>query len=243
MRVEQIGDCTLYLGDCMDVMLTLNGSYDAILADPPYGISYIPSGGGGGIKDSNGKRYKKRFTGKDVVIGDDEPFDPKFMLRANVPTIMWGGNHYASRLPDSKAWLVWDKRRGTSTNDFADCEIAWTNLKTPARCLPHLWNGMLKDSERGDVRVHPTQKPVAVMKWCLSFLPDAKLILDPFMGSGTTGVACAKTGRRFIGIELDEDYFDIACRRIEDAYRQPDMFIQTEKPKHEQQNLSLLAEG
>ena len=84
---------------------------------------------------------------------------------------------------------------------------------------------------------HPTQKPVALMQWCLGFLPDAKTILDPFMGSGTTGVACVKLGRKFTGIELDSDYFDIACKRIEEAYRQPDMFIAPPEPNPEQMDM------
>lgn len=183
-RKEVIGGCTLYLGDCLEILPTL-GKVDAVVTDPPYGISYNPDGGGGGIKDRNGNRYKKSFTKKDVVKGDNKPFQPEFILELGVPSILWGGNHYASRLPDSSCWLVWDKKCGVGSNDFADCEIAWTNLKKPARCLPHMWNGMLKDSERGAERFHPTQKPLAVMRWCLGFLPDAQTILDPFMGSGT----------------------------------------------------------
>lgn len=229
MRIERIGDATLYLGDCRDVLPTLNG-FDAILTDPPYGISYSPAGGGGGIRDKNGNRYEKRFTGKDLVINDDRPFDPSLVLQFDVPTIMWGGNHYASRLPDKASWLVWDKRRGTATNDFADCEIAWSNLGHPARCLPHLWNGMLRDSERGVERVHPTQKPIVVMEWCLGFFKNAGTILDPFMGSGTTGVACANLGRKFIGIELSPNHFDTACQRIKAAYAQPRMFIDKPPP-------------
>lgn len=231
-RIEFIGDCIMIEGDCLEVMPQI-GKVDAVVTDPPYGISYSPSpggGGGGGIRSASGKRYEKRFPGKDVVIGDNQAFDPLPILALKVPTIMWGGNHFASRLPDQPSWLVWDKRRGTTTNDFADCEIAWSNLGKPARCLPHLWNGMLRDSERGIERVHATQKPIEVMRWCLGFLPDAKTILDPFMGSGTTGVACVKTGRKFIGIELDPDYFDIACRRVREAYAQPDIFIEQPKP-------------
>lgn len=144
---------------------------------------------------------------------------------------MWGGNHYASRLPDSPGWLIWDKRRGTTENDFADCEMAWTNVDQPARCLPHLWNGMLRDSERGVERVHPTQKPVEVMLWCIRKVADsAKTILDPFCGSGTTGVAAVRLGRKFIGIEIEPKYFEIAVRRISEALRQPDFFVERPKP-------------
>jgi DNA modification methylase len=112
---------------------------------------------------------------------------------------------------------------------MADCELAWTNLDNNAKVFD--WTIAATNAERIG---HPTQKPLALMKWCLSFLPDAQTILDPFMGSGTTGVACIKMGRKFIGIELEEKYFDIACKRIEGAYQQPDMFIEKEKIKYVQ---------
>jgi site-specific DNA-methyltransferase (adenine-specific) len=178
-----------------------------------------------------------KFDGGKPIAGDLKPFDPSPFLALGVPTILWGANHYGSRLPDASKWLVWDKRRGTAVNDFADCELAWTNLKGVARCLPHLWNGALRDSERGVPRVHQTQKALVVMEWCLGFLPDADTILDPFMGSGTTLVACAKMGRKGIGIELDPNYFDIACRRVEEVYRQPDLFVAPPPPPPEQVTL------
>ena len=134
--------------------------------------------------------------------------------------IIFGGNYYD--LPPTSCWLVWDKMNGE--NDFADCELAWTNLKKAVRRIQWMWNGMIRKGD--DVREHPTQKPVGVMKWCISHLPeDTETILDPFMGSGSTGVAAVQMGRKFIGIELDPDYFDIACKRIEDAQRQQDLFI------------------
>lgn len=220
-REEVIGPHRLILGDCLEVMAEISDQIGAVVSDVPYGIAYSPGGGGGGITDKSGKRYEKRFTGENLVIGDDKPFDPAHILELGVPTILWGGNHYASRLPDSQSWLIWDKRRGTTTNDFADCELAWTNLGKPARLLPHMWNGMLRDSERGIPRVHATQKPIAVMEWCLGFIPPDLTIWDGYMGSGTTGVACVNMDRTFIGIELDPGYFDIACRRVEAAMRQP----------------------
>jgi site-specific DNA-methyltransferase (adenine-specific)/modification methylase len=115
------------------------------------------------------------------------------------------------------------------TNDFADCELAWTNLQRAVRRIRFLWNGMIR-AEKDIEREHPTQKPIEVMRWCLGFIPDARTILDPFMGSGTTGVAAIKLGRKFIGIEIEPKYFDIACRRIEEAARQPDLFIERPKP-------------
>jgi site-specific DNA-methyltransferase (adenine-specific)/modification methylase len=220
-RKEIIGDCTLYLGDCLDILPTL-GKVDAVVTDPPYGIGYIHGGGNGTLARGT------KFSGV-AINGDDVPFDPSPWLSFS-HVVLWGGNHFASRLPDASCWLTWDKREGVGSNDQADCEHAWTSLKGPARLKRLLWSGMLKATERGVSRVHPTQKPIALMRWCLSFLPDAEAILDPFMGSGTTGVACVQLQRRFIGIEIDEGYFDIACKRIEEAYKQPSLFP-AEKPK------------
>ena len=167
---------------------------------------------------------------------DDKPVSPELMelLCSKAKwQIIFGGNYYA--LPPTSCWLVWDKLNGNS--DFADCELAWTNLPKAVRRLRFMWNGMLR-CERDIAREHPTQKPIGVMKWCIEHLPtDVESILDPFMGSGTTGVAAVKFGKRFIGVEREKKYFDIACRRIEEAYAQPDMFIQAEQPAAEQLTL------
>lgn len=158
--------------------------------------------------------------------------------------IVWGGNHLADILGKSSGVLCWDKKCQNGWDDtFSDAELAWTNTITRLKVYRHRWVGAFRDSERGaNVRQHPTQKPIVVMKWCLSFLPDTcQTILDPFMGSGTTLVACAKMGRKGIGIEIDPDYFDIACKRVEEAYRQTDLFIQSgsmdDYPEYEQQGL------
>lgn len=226
IRKEIIGDCEIWNGDIKDILPLCADRVGAICADPPYGIAYSRGAGGGGFGGKN--RVTSPLDGR-KVIGDDKPFDPSLLLSLDVPTILWGANHYASRLPDSSRWLVWDKRRGTATNDFADCEFAWTNLSGPARCLPHMWNGGLRDSERGVPRVHQTQKAIVVMEWCLGFIPEGLTILDGYLGSGTTLVACAKMGRKGIGIELDPDYFEIACNRVREAYAQPDLFVEPPK--------------
>jgi site-specific DNA-methyltransferase (adenine-specific)/modification methylase len=122
--------------------------------------------------------------------------------------------------------LVWDKKNDPTT--FADCELAWTNIPGAVRVFRWLWSGPYQ--QKREDRFHPTQKPLALLEWCLGFVPNAHTILDPFMGSGTTLVACAKLGRAGIGIEIDPGYFDIACRRVEEAYRQPDMFIERPAP-------------
>ena len=211
-RKEVIGDCTLYLGDCLEIMPTL-GKVDAVVTDPPYGIK---------ITKSNRLAVSRGLGGKSW---DDAPADLSAL--PDVPQIIWGGNYFD--LPPTRAPLVWDKNN--AGRDFADFEMAWTNLDMVARRM------VLRPMNMDGGKVHPTQKPVALMEWCLGFLPDAQNILDPFMGSGTTLVACAKLGRKGIGIELEPDYFEIACRRVEEAYRQPDMFVER-PPKAHQKALS-----
>lgn len=221
MRVETIGNCTLYLGDCMEVMPRL-GRVDAVVTDPPYGIGAANGASGGGT-DASG-RYKRKPRQYEGAWDDERP-DPEIfrqMLAISDEQIIWGGNYFADILPCSGRWLFWDKLNSMPT--YSDGEMAWTSLsgsvvKKFTRCN----NGQA--SNRDGQRVHPTQKPVALMQWCLTFVPTATTILDPFMGSGTTGVACVKSGRSFIGIEREPSYFDIACRRIEEAYRQGDMFV------------------
>lgn len=222
-REENLADgVRLILGDCREILPTL-GKIDAVVTDPPYGIGFVHSGKGG-------KLARSTSFGGVAIAGDDRPFEPEeFLCFPRV--VLFGANHFAHRLPSSANWLIWDKRDGVCSNDQADCEIAWSNAKGPARIIRHLWNGMLKASERGEIRVHPTQKPVAVMEWVLRQATEqADMILDPFMGSGTTGVAAVNLGRKFIGIEIEPKYFDIACRRIQAALDAPDMFIEPPKP-------------
>ena len=224
-RVETIGRATLYLGDCRDVLPTL-GKVDAVVTDPPYGIG--ESAGKAKTRTSgltpkvrNAQIYRKDY-GNDSWDDQPAPADLIDALRITSKwQVIFGGNYYT--LPPTKCWLVWDKLNGDT--DFADCELAWTNLPKAVRRIAYLWNGCMRANgeTRGD---HPTQKPIGVMKWAIRHLPDnAQTILDPFMGSGTTGVAAVQMGRDFIGIEREPKYFDIACRRIEQAQRQGDMFI------------------
>lgn len=240
---EVIGDCTLYRADCREVLPTL-GKVDAVVTDPPYGI-----GEAAGKNKSRGKpvglshsRSRALCSATDYGKADWDDKTQDEAIAAAVNTARWsivfGGNYYD--LPPTSCWLIWDKLNGDS--DFADCEMAWTNLPKAVRRIRFLWNGCMR-RERDIQRQHPTQKPVDVMKWCIEHLPDPhnKTILDPFMGSGTTGVACVKLGRKFIGIEIDETYFDIACKRIRDAYAQPDLFVEAEKPKAEQLTLGMEA--
>lgn len=216
----KIGDCTLYQGDCLEIMPLLP-KVDAVVTDPPYGIG------------EDGGRFRGRKGGGHRVLkkkGWDKERPPSdafhMMLAFRCQSIVWGGNYFSDLLPPSKGWLYWDKLMG---GDFADGELAWTNLDRALRKFT-ICNKMAG-------KQHPTQKPVALMKWCLGFIPEAKTILDPFMGSGTTLVACAKMGRRGIGIELDPDYFEVACNRVEEAYSQPDLFIEQPKEKFTQADI------
>jgi DNA modification methylase len=215
-REEQIGAARLILADCRDILPTL-GKVDAVVTDPPYGIAAAKRGVIGSSNNAPVRDYGAADW-DNVPIGDDV----MALVHAAAPwLIVFGGNYYV--MPATSCWLVWDKE---NTGDFADCELAWTNLPKAVRRLRYMWNGMLRanNEPRGD---HPTQKPVGVMRWCISHLPDGcETILDPFMGSGTTGVAAVQMGRKFIGIEREPKYFDIACRRIEQAQRQGDMFIE-----------------
>jgi DNA modification methylase len=211
---EIIGDATLYLGDCTEILPTLD-KVDAVVTDPPYGI-----GESAGKNKSRGNLAVAKDYGNDDW--DISPISNELMkvvVDAGRHAIVFGGNYYA--MPPSKCWLIWDKE---NTGDFADAELAWTNLNKAVRLKRYMWNGMLRANKepRGD---HPTQKPVGIMEWCISHLPDGtETVLDPFMGSGTTGVACMNLQRKFIGIEREQKYFDIACKRIEQAQKQERLF-------------------
>ena len=223
-RKEVIGDCTLLLGDCLEVMPTL-GKVDAVVTDPPYGMGWNvdTSRFSGGDSSSVARRGSGRADW-DKVANDDKPFDPSpFLFCENVT--LFGCNHFAERLPVGTR-LVWIKRLDGGFGSFlSDAEIAWEKGGHGVYCYRD--TSLMAETMH---RAHPTQKPVGLMRWCIERHKDADTILDPFMGSGTTGVACVQLQRKFIGIELDEAYFDIACKRIEEAYKQPSLFP-VEKPK------------
>ena len=209
-----IGNATLDLGDCRDILPTL-GKVDAVVTDPPYGIS--EDGG-----DKNRRRgYRPLVVHEKLSWDKERPQKDIFdaIRKCSSSQIIWGGNYFADFLPPSMGWLYWDKKMG---GDFSDGELAWTSQKKAVRDFS---KSPFAGLSGGHNRVHPTQKPIALMKWCIAFIPDAQTILDPFMGSGTTGVAAVQMGRKFIGIEREPKYFDIACKRIEDAQKQGDLFI------------------
>ena len=205
-----IGDAELWLGDCREVLPGLP-VHDLLLTDPPYGLEHVLKGG----------TWGKQYDSEEYSWDKEVPNINEALAKAKTQ-IVWGGNYFG--LPPTRCFLVHDKiLRGMT---FADCEMAWTNIDANARVFSYqVPRGFL-----GGERFHPTQKPVAVMVWCVNFVPDAQTVCDPFMGSGTTGVACAQLGRKFTGIEREPKYCDIACRRIEDAQRQASLFERAEAP-------------
>ena len=206
--------CTLYHADCLDVLPTLTG-IDCVVTDPPYGIGIARCGVLGSENLAPVRSYDKSNW-------DDAPPDKNTIDTIRTMgkwVVIFGGNFF--ELPPSSCWLVWDKK---TTGYYADCELAWTNQSKAVRRIEWPWNGMIRKGE--DIRVHPTQKPVGVIKWCMNIIkiPAGTTVLDPFMGSGTTGIACIQDSRNFIGIEKDEKYFDIAAERIRNELAQTRLF-------------------
>jgi DNA modification methylase len=209
-RKEIIGDCTLYLGNCEDILPSL-GSVGAVITDPPYGI-----GASGGVGKYGIMKWKATDSGWDNAPPSECLINS--VLAASKKHIIWGGNYFM--LPPTRCFLVWDKGAGFRNRTFAECEMAWTSFDANAKVFTR--DPLAAGDYRG--KEHPTQKPVALMQWCIEFA-RADSILDPFMGSGSAGVACALMGKCFIGIEIEDRYFDIACKRIRRAYSQSDMFV------------------
>ena len=206
--VYDVDGITIYHADCADILPGIDpGSVDLLLTDPPYGINL----------DTDYSKMSGSTRTYTRVEGDDNSFDPADLLPFG-RCILFGANHYASRLPDSSGWIVWDKRAGKQASNFmSDAELAWCRGVAATGMVfvyRHMWKGAFRDSERGD-RLHPTQKPVALMRWILEqWTEPGDLILDPYMGSGPIARACADLGRRYIGIEIVEEYVDAAINRL-----------------------------
>lgn len=199
---------TIYHGDCREIMPDLE--YDCILADPPYGISVDTSYSRRVSRDKTGATW----AGRDhpPVFGDDTPFNPQHLLDDR-PIILWGADFFRAELPAVGSWLVWDKRLPSGKRaPVCEVEMAWCSSLTNPRIFAHMWSGFYRASEVGH-HVHPTQKPVALMSWCLGFLPDG-VVLDPYIGSGPTLRAAKDLGRKAIGIEIEEQYCEIAANRM-----------------------------
>lgn len=213
IREERIGGQRLLLGDCLSVMPLL-GRFDAVVTDPPYGINIA----------NNPVRQKHEKKNWDAIPVDDEHIST--MLSVSDEQIIWGGNYF--NLPPSRGFLIWDKKQPENFS-LAMCEFAWWSKDHNAK--------VFSKSVLGYDKSHPTQKPVQLMEWCIGYIKSATTILDPFMGSGTTLVACQKMGRQGTGIELDPEYFEIACKRVDEATRQPDMFVQAPPTAPTQESL------
>jgi len=215
MIKETIGNAVLYQGDCLEVMAQFeNKEIDAVVTDPPYGI-----GEDGGDK-------KRRRGYRPLVVHTKRQWDNhkpalKYFLqifRISQKQAICGGNYFTKCLPETMGWIFWDKNIG---GDFSDGELIFTSEKKALRIYRL---NSFADLKGGHWRQHPTQKPVRLMSFILDYIDGGKTILDPFMGRGTTGIACLQSGRKFIGIEQDAEYFDIACKRIEQAQRQANLF-------------------
>lgn len=220
MKIERLSeDVTLYLGDCREILPTLQ-RVDVCITDPPYGIAHLWNGGAG-----HGWG-KARDEGVLRNEWDERPLDLQMLSlvrSSGEKQIIWGGNYF--ELPPTRCWLIWNKPERNFT--LAEAEMAWTNIDAVVRVF---------DGPRSDPgREHPTQKPLGLMKWCIE-KSKGQSIIDPFMGSGTTGVAAVQLGRKFIGVEIEEHYFSIACKRIQAALDQPRMSFEPPKPEYSKQD-------
>ena len=222
MKPVIIGNATIYLGDCMDILPTLD-KVDAVITDPPYGMK---RDGKPMSTSSHGGHKGYEFLGWDQEAPDRRVFDEIFRL--SDVQVIWGGNFFTNYLPPSMGWIFWDKGQRIAQSDG---ELAFTNMHKALRVFT-----LNRAAIAQDGAVHPTQKPLALMKWCIEQAGNPQTILDPFMGSGTTGVAAIQLGRSFIGIERESKYFDIACHRIEQAVAQGQLF-EPVPVKHHQENL------
>lgn len=215
-RVEQFGSVTLMLADARIEIPTLASDY-VVVTDPPYGIGYAISArswNNEGLTALKPFKMAKRAG----IVGDQTPFDPTPLLRFSKLAI-FGANHMAG-LPTGGKWIVWDKRRDSKPDDHSDCELVWTNVKGANRIHRQKWRGIVREGEENTARskkLHPNQKPIALLNFIFDeiHLQPTDTLLDPFMGSGSTLVAALRRGNRALGIEIDPQHFDTACRRLE----------------------------
>lgn len=206
--------------DCMEYMAGLPDKvFDLAIVDPPYGI---------GIMDrENLSRGKKAKAKNYKLISDIKPTNQyyKELFRVSKNQIIWGANHFISDIPfNSSCWIVWDKNN--NTNDFADCELAWTSFKTAVRKFKFTWNGMIQeDMKNKEHRIHICQKPVKLYSWILThYAIGGGKILDTHLGSGSSAIAAHRMGFDFVGTEIDKDYYDAACKRFKEQTAQTQLF-------------------
>lgn len=200
----------IFHGDCRQILPQLP-KVDLVLTDPPYGIKYRHSGKN--IRPIPGRKTQPRALGVEPIVGDDKKFDPRPLLNFGKDVILWGAHHYANLLPNSNGWLVWNKLDGLSPSSFGDCDLAWRKLGNSVRMFIYMWRGICQAGEKGK-KLHPAQKPLELMRWCIMQSGKLETVLDPFMGSGTTLRAAKDLGRKAIGIEIEEKYCEIAAKRL-----------------------------
>lgn len=204
----------LLQGNCLELMKDVpDGSVDMVLTDPPYGKRADKGTNGFGLVRN------RRYSGEwDNAIPPEDTFREMFRIAKNL--VIFGGNYFCHLLPPSNCWIFWDKKGDVAFhNPFADGELIYTTFKKPVKRIVFKQQGFISDSK--DKRYHPTQKPTELIREILEiFTEPGQTIIDPFMGSGSTGVACMNTDRNFIGMELDPGYFETAKQRVEDAQRQ-----------------------
>lgn len=207
----QLGKHRLLCGDATkaDDVARLMGTVkaDMVFTDPPYGI---------GVRMNNpGTICKGKIAGDETTAVAVAAF--RLCASLNIPMIFWGANHYTAdaQLPNAKCWICWDKQEAENHIDQADCEFAWSNIDQPARVFRHLWSGFRRDSEKGERRVHPTQKPVALIEAIFAQMKAGRVVLDLFGGSGSTLIACEKTGRACRAMEIDPTFVDVIVTRWE----------------------------
>jgi len=207
IRKVTIGPCTLYLCDCRKVLANIKA--DAVVTDPPYGINYKSGPNSSKSISTVGKRFTRKIN------GDAGVFDLNPILQFS-PVILTGAQYLYDRLPAGGSIHCWDKRGNYKPLDQADADMIWCSEFIRSRVFHLAWRGLCRHAENREKILHPTQKPVALMEWMMSLLklPEKSVVLDPYMGAGTTGIACIRTGRKFIGIENDPEFFEIALNRI-----------------------------
>lgn len=202
---------TIIQGDCLEVMKGFkDNEFDLVITDPPYGIGIAKAGkvGGGSVR---GKTKKFKPSSWDEFTPSQAYFDE--IRRVSTNQIIFGGNYFANKLSNSRCWLVWFKRDGLPTRTFADAELAWTSFDSNTRVFSLRWDGFIRDS-KNDRFNHPTQKPTELLKWCIAqFKLEGQTILDPFMGTGSTLIAAQEMGCDCTGIEINQEYIDIASNR------------------------------
>lgn len=213
-QIWQLGEHRLMCGDSTskdDVEKLMGGEKaDMVFTDPPYGLNFSE------MTSDKGSRYLRHGHAKDIIGNQDTSTARatiSLVLNLNVASIIWGANHYCDALPPSTGWIAWDKQVLDKSVCFSDGEIAWTNIKKPMRIFRHVWDGFRKDSEKGERRLHISQKPIPLAEWCFENYGDPKSVLDLFLGSGSTLIACEKTGRKCYGMEIDPHYCSVIIER------------------------------